>query len=125
MDSTLRTGVADPRLIGVLPLDLLSTCTNDTEFIDTIPYRSLRGPPSARQESPEVLFEPGQMATMGGGSSDPEPKMSENCKASNSTCLPDLPVKYQECISNKAKAPRAPLAGRSGALGRLSRLSRV
>jgi hypothetical protein len=50
-----------------------------------------------------VLFEPGQMATMGGGSSDPEPKMSENCKASNSTCLPDLPVKYQECISNKAK----------------------
>lgn len=49
-----------------------------------------------------VLFEPGQMATMGGGSEEPERPVSENCRAANSTCLPDLPVKYQQCISHKA-----------------------
>jgi hypothetical protein len=50
-----------------------------------------------------VLFEPGQMATMGGGSTDSAPPMPEHCAAANSTCLPDLPVKYQACVSNKAK----------------------
>jgi hypothetical protein len=49
-----------------------------------------------------VIFEPGQMATMGGGSAEPERPMSENCKAANATCLPDLPARYQECVSHKA-----------------------
>jgi hypothetical protein len=49
-----------------------------------------------------VIFEPGDMATMGGGTKEPEKPLSENCRAANSTCLPDLPARYQECVSHKA-----------------------
>merc|ERR1719213_916988 len=47
-----------------------------------------------------VLFEPGQLAVMAPKKDAGE--MPEHCVAVNATCLPDLPVKYQTCVSHKA-----------------------
>jgi len=57
-----------------------------------------------------ILFEPGRIATMGGapGSSGsepflgaPSPAMPPQCSGVGTNCVPDLPIQYQRCVSQK------------------------
>lgn len=50
-----------------------------------------------------ILFEPGKVAAMGIPSNKPEPKAPAICTATKTSCMPDLAVRYQKCISSAGK----------------------
>mmetsp|Transcript_49788 Transcript_49788/g.115574 ORF Transcript_49788/g.115574 Transcript_49788/m.115574 type:complete len:267 (+) Transcript_49788:1-801(+) len=49
-----------------------------------------------------ILFEPGKVAVMGALGQD-KPAPPSHCLARNTSCMPDLPVRYQRCVAKAVK----------------------
>lgn len=49
-----------------------------------------------------ILFEPGKVAAMGIPDKNKAP-LPAHCEAMNTTCMPDLPIRYQKCMAKSSK----------------------
>jgi len=85
-DTTLLQGSKNGAVSKAMMKDCMDSCANFQESLSNCVGT--------------ILFEPGQLSSMTPRENTlPE---SESCKAAKEICLPDLPIKYQQCVSNKA-----------------------